>query len=93
MKFSAEFDNHKLAKGLVQAITKVTPKSRLTFMDVCGTHTVNIFKFGIKSLLPPEITLISGPGCPVGVTAEEDVDCAVEICRLPDTVLLTFGDM
>jgi len=93
MKFSTEFHNSKLAKGLVKAIDRIAPPSKLNFMDVCGTHTVNIFKFGIKSLLPQTINLISGPGCPVCVTSEEDIDSAIEICKLPDTILLTFGDM
>lgn len=93
MKYSTEFQNNKLAEGLVQAIERIAPQSKLTFMDVCGTHTVNIFKFGIKNLLPPTINLISGPGCPVCVTSAEDVDSAIEISRLPDTILLTFGDM
>lgn len=93
MKYNIEFQNNKLAKGLVGAIAGLAPKSKLTFMDVCGTHTVNIFRFGIKGLLSPNINLISGPGCPVCVTSEEDVDCAIETCKLPDTILLTFGDM
>jgi len=93
MKFSTEFHNYKLAGGLVQAIARIAPRSSLTFMDICGTHTVNIFKFGIKNLLPPTINLISGPGCPVCVTCEEDINSAIEICNLPDTILLTFGDM
>lgn len=65
----------------------------IRIMEVCGTHTVSIFKSGIKSLLPKTITLISGPGCPVCVTAIEDVDRAIEIAEKDDIILTTFGDM
>ncbi|HWI40579.1 MAG TPA: hydrogenase formation protein HypD, partial [Verrucomicrobiae bacterium] len=59
----------------------------------CGTHTMAIYQYGIRSLLPPHVRLISGPGCPVCVTPNGYVDRAVACCRLPDTVVATFGDM
>lgn len=62
-------------------------------MEVCGTHTRNIANFGIKQLLPKNIKLVSGPGCPVCVSAEEDIEAAVRIARLPDVILMCFGDM
>src|SRR5512135_2423112 len=62
-------------------------------MEVCGSHTVAIFKSGIRGLLPGNISLVSGPGCPVCVTAVEDIDKAVEIARQPGVTLATFGDM
>ncbi len=62
-------------------------------MEVCGTHTVAVFRHGIRSILPEEILLLSGPGCPVCVTPVEDIDTAVEMARLPDVILATFGDM
>ncbi|MEJ2254871.1 MAG: hydrogenase formation protein HypD [Nitrospirota bacterium] len=62
-------------------------------MEVCGTHTVAIFRHGIRSLLPEGITLLSGPGCPVCVTALKDVDTAVAASLAPGVVLATFGDM
>ncbi len=65
----------------------------LRLMEVCGTHTVAIFRSGIRSLLPEEITLLSGPGCPVCVTAVEDIDRAIAIAGHPDVILATFGDM
>jgi hydrogenase expression/formation protein HypD len=64
-----------------------------TFMEVCGTHTVSIFRNGIKSLLPDNVNLISGPGCPVCVTPQGYLDAAIEIARSPETVLCTYGDM
>ncbi len=62
-------------------------------MDVCGTHTVAIFKNGISDLLPHRVTHLSGPGCPVCVTPPEDVDKAIELSQEEEIILLTFGDM
>jgi len=62
-------------------------------MEVCGTHTVAIFRHGIRSLLPESVTLLSGPGCPVCVTAAGDVEAALSLARRDDIVLATFGDM
>lgn len=67
---------------------------QLTFMEVCGTHTMAIAKHGIKSLLPPTIRLISGPGCPVCVTDAADIDAVLTLLEArPDLTLATFGDM
>src|SRR5512147_834888 len=65
----------------------------LRLMEVCGTHTVAIFRHGIRDLLPEGITLLSGPGCPVCVTAMRDVDTAIAISMQKNVVLTTFGDM
>ena len=65
----------------------------LKLMEVCGTHTVEIFRHGIRSVIPARITLLSGPGCPVCVTSIHDVDAAISISQKPGTVLVTFGDM
>jgi hydrogenase expression/formation protein HypD len=65
----------------------------LKFMEVCGTHTVEIFRHGIRNVIPKDITLLSGPGCPVCVTSVRDVDAAIAIARNPGTILATFGDM
>ena len=62
-------------------------------MEVCGTHTVAIFRHGIRSLLPEGISLLSGPGCPVCVTSVTDVDTAIAIAMTEDVILTTFGDM
>lgn len=67
------------------------PKIKL--MEVCGTHTMAIAKAGIKKLLPDTIKLVSGPGCPVCVTSESDIDRAIEISRQKDVIITTFGDM
>jgi hydrogenase expression/formation protein HypD len=62
-------------------------------MEVCGTHTVAIFRHGIREIFPKNISLLSGPGCPVCVTAIKDVDAAIAISRLDNYLLTTFGDM
>ena len=62
-------------------------------MEVCGTHTVAIFRHGIRDLLPEGIQLLSGPGCPVCVTSIRDVDTVIEISRSRDVIITTFGDM
>ncbi len=65
----------------------------LTFMEVCGTHTMAIARYGLRDLLPPEVRLISGPGCPVCVTAMGDLDRVIALARLPAVTLTTFGDL
>jgi hydrogenase expression/formation protein HypD len=65
----------------------------LSIMEVCGTHTVAIFRHGIRSLLPEGLKLLSGPGCPVCVTSISDVDKAIAIAKSSDAILTTFGDM
>lgn len=67
--------------------------SGLTFMEVCGTHTMAIARFGLRDVLPVEVRLISGPGCPVCVTAMGDLDKVIALARLPDVALATFGDL
>jgi hydrogenase expression/formation protein HypD len=79
-----------LARALAGAAAARTPA---TFMEVCGTHTMAISRFGLRDLLPESITLVSGPGCPVCVTATGDLDAAVALARLPQVTLVTFGDL
>jgi hydrogenase expression/formation protein HypD len=65
----------------------------LIFMEVCGTHTMAIARYGLRDLLPPGVHLVSGPGCPVCVTAVGDLDRVVALTRLPQVTLATFGDL
>jgi len=65
----------------------------LRLMEVCGTHTVSIFKSGLRALLPPRVRLLSGPGCPVCVTPAEYVERALALARRPGVAVATFGDM
>ena len=62
-------------------------------MEVCGTHTMSIAKAGIKSLLPPDTELVSGPGCPVCVTDQSEIDAVLALSEEKDVILTTYGDM
>ncbi|HEY5975050.1 MAG TPA: hydrogenase formation protein HypD, partial [Geobacteraceae bacterium] len=90
-----KFRSRELVQGLAAHLrTLVAGVERpMTFMEVCGTHTMAIYQFGLRRLLPPQVRLISGPGCPVCVTPNSYVDRAIAYCRLPDTIVATFGDM
>ena len=81
------------AQQLVQAIARETGGRTVTLMEVCGTHTMAIHRHGIRSLLPPGIRLLSGPGCPVCVTPVGYLDRAIALSRLPALTIFTFGDM
>jgi hydrogenase expression/formation protein HypD len=67
--------------------------NKINIMEVCGTHTMSIARYGIAQLLPPEISLISGPGCPVCVTSASDIDTMVEMIKSHKVTAFTFGDM
>ncbi|GAB4389167.1 MAG: hydrogenase formation protein HypD [Thermodesulfovibrionales bacterium] len=81
----------RLVKAIASVYSRVGRPVRL--MEVCGTHTVAIFRHGIRGLLPEGISLLSGPGCPVCVTSTSDIDRAVALARTPGAALATFGDM
>jgi len=95
MKYTVEFRDPELARLQLQAIEQTVSNfsGEMTLMEVCGTHTMAIYQHGIRALLPPQIRLISGPGCPVCVTPVGYVDHAVALARRPDTMIATFGDM
>jgi len=65
----------------------------LKFMEVCGTHTMAAFRSGLRQLLPDNVRLVSGPGCPVCVTDPGYLDAAIELCRRPGVIVATFGDL
>ncbi|HOO96974.1 MAG TPA: hydrogenase formation protein HypD [Caldisericia bacterium] len=81
-----------LAKEL-QAKIAANAKEQITIMEVCGTHTHALFAHGIRSMLPPTVNLISGPGCPVCVTSQGDIDAMVSLSEKSDVAVCTFGDM
>ena len=92
MKYIDEFRNHELVQKLVGAIHKIS-RTPVRIMEVCGGHTMAIHRFGSHSLLPSNIELLSGPGCPVCVTSNTFIDRAIAISKLPDTVVTTYGDL
>jgi hydrogenase expression/formation protein HypD len=79
--------------GRLAAELRSEAPADLTIMEVCGTHTMSIARYGLRQLLPEGIRLISGPGCPVCVTAMADLDRVVALARLPGVTLATFGDL
>ena len=94
MKYVDEFRNRRLIDKVAGQIRREADKSRIyNIMEVCGTHTMSIFRFGLKEILPENIKLISGPGCPVCVTPNEFLDKAIVIAGLKDVIIATFGDM
>ncbi|HEX7364846.1 MAG TPA: hydrogenase formation protein HypD [Dehalococcoidia bacterium] len=92
MKFIDEFRDVELAKKVISRINHLSTRpARL--MEFCGGHTVSIMRSGLRQLLPPTVEMLSGPGCPVCVTANADIDKAIALANLPDTIVTSFGDM
>jgi hydrogenase expression/formation protein HypD len=92
MKYLDEFRNHALAQKLLAEIRRTVTRPWV-IMEVCGGQTHAIVKYGLDALLPPEIELVHGPGCPVCVTALESIDRAHALARRPDAIFCSFGDM
>ena len=94
MKYLTEFRDERLAKMFAGRIAaKAEGLDNLKFMEVCGSHTMAIARYGIRRMLPDNIDLISGPGCPVCVTPNRYLDHAIALGRQPGIILTTFGDM
>ncbi len=91
MKYIDEYKNKKVVKRIAEKIARLRGSANL--MEVCGTHTMALFKYGIKSLLPKGVKLLSGPGCPVCVTSEADIDAMIKLAHIPGSIIATFGDM
>ena len=94
MKYVDEFRDRRLVDKMADEICREAD-ANLTYniMEVCGTHTMSIFRFGLKEILPQNIRLISGPGCPVCVTPNEFLDKAIAIAGSKKVIVATFGDM
>ena len=92
MKFISEFRRSELAEGLISRIQRRS-KTPARFMEFCGSHTVTIFRYGIRQVLPSTIEMVSGPGCPICVTANADLDKAIALSQIPGVIIATFGDM
>lgn len=93
MKYVDEFRNRDLCLGLLKKIESVLGDSEATIMEVCGTHTMAIFRGGLRTLLPQSIRLLSGPGCPVCVTPASYLDEAIALSEREGVIVATFGDM
>jgi len=99
VSIAAQFRSKGLVSQLSSRIREVTPKvaARLgrtvSIMEVCGTHTVAIYRYGLKHLLPKELRLISGPGCPICVTETSFIDHSINIAATKGVTVATFGDM
>jgi hydrogenase expression/formation protein HypD len=92
MKFIDEYRDAQAVQGYAQALRRIISKP-WTLMEICGGQTHSIVKFGIDELLPPEVTLVHGPGCPVCVTSLELIEKAIEIASLSNVIFCSFGDM
>lgn len=92
MKYIDEYRDAEAAHDLAEAIRRITTRP-WTLMEICGGQTHAIVKFGVDELLPSQITLLHGPGCPVCVTPVELIDKATEIAALPGVIFTSFGDM
>jgi hydrogenase expression/formation protein HypD len=92
MKYIDEYRDAQSARQFADLIRGITTRP-WTLMEVCGGQTHAIVRFGIDELLPPEVTLVHGPGCPVCVTPVEVIDKALEIAARPGVVFCSFGDM
>jgi hydrogenase expression/formation protein HypD len=92
VKFVSEYRDPKAAEQLAAAIRQKVTRP-WTIMEICGGQTHTIVKSGLEDLLPKEITLVHGPGCPVCVTPIELIDKAVAIAKRPEVIFCSFGDM
>jgi hydrogenase expression/formation protein HypD len=94
MKYVDEFRDPELINKAAEEIRRLAdPRRHYRLMEVCGGHTHAIYRFGLKDVLPPNIELIHGPGCPVCVLPMGRIDDALSIAKQPDVIFAAFGDM
>ena len=92
MKYIDEYRKKELITGISEEIKRIS-KKEISLMEVCGGHTMAIHRFGLLSLLPPNIHLLSGPGCPVCVSGQHFIDTAIAYARMPGAIITTYGDL
>jgi len=92
VKYIDEYRDRQLVDALKQELHAIVSRP-VRIMEVCGTHTMSIFRHGIRTMLPENVQLISGPGCPVCVTPSGIIDAFVELAIMPEVTITTFGDM
>jgi hydrogenase expression/formation protein HypD len=92
MKYVDEYRKKDLILSFADKL-KTSSGKEIVLMEVCGGHTMAIHRFGLNSLLPPNIHLISGPGCPVCVSSQHFIDMALAYSRIPGVIITTYGDL
>lgn len=92
MKYVDEYREKELILSVADELKRIS-KKEITLMEVCGGHTMAIHRFGLHSLLPPNIHLVSGPGCPVCVSSQHFIDLAMTYSRIPGVIITTYGDL
>ncbi len=93
MKYTEEFRNRGLIESVSRKLSEINPGENIKIMEVCGTHTQSFCRFGLRKLLPENISLIAGPGCPVCVSSLGYIDEVIKLSRLREVIIVTFGDM
>jgi len=88
-----EFRDKTTTQALIKEIKEINPKKNIKIMHVCGTHEMTVARWGLRKLLPKNINLICGPGCPVCVTSASEIDFAIKLVKEKNIILTTFGDM
>jgi hydrogenase expression/formation protein HypD len=92
MKYVDEYRKKDLILSVAEKLRTISEK-KIVLMEVCGGHTMAIHRFGLTTLLPPTIHLISGPGCPVCVSSQHFIDMALAYSRIPGIIITTYGDL
>jgi hydrogenase expression/formation protein HypD len=92
VKYIDEYREEHIARALASEISEQTTRPWV-LMEICGGQTHTIMRYGIDELLPPELELVHGPGCPVCVTPLETIDKAIELAARPNVTLVSYGDM
>ena len=92
MKHISEYRDKEICQNFIKKIFDIH-KKEIRLMEVCGTHTMSIARNGIKQLLPEKVILLSGPGCPVCVTSQQEIDKFIKLCQFKDVIITTFGDL
>ncbi len=93
MKYVDEYRDPAAARALVAHITELAGTDHFKFMEVCGGHTHTIYRHGIEHVLPENVELVHGPGCPVCVIPMGRVDDAIAVAETPGVIFTSFGDM
>ncbi len=93
IRYMEEFRSAAGARALAEDIRRFMPERELAFMEICGGHTLTALKYGLRKLLPENLKLKSGPGCPVCVTPQRYIDAALALAARPGLIVATFGDM